>query len=48
VDGGEFLRTSHAPETLHGAFALAKPQVQILNAVIKPPARLLFFGSTKI
>ncbi len=43
MDGGEFLQTSHAPETLHRAFASSKRQMRILDAVVEPPARLLFF-----
>ncbi len=43
MDGGEFLQTSHAPKTLHGAFASSKRQMRILDAVVEPPARLLFF-----
>ncbi len=43
MDGGEFLQTSHAPESLHRAFASSKRQVRILDAVVEPPARTLFF-----
>ncbi len=43
VDGRKFLQTSHRPETLHRTFASSKLQVRVLNPVIEPPARLLFF-----
>ncbi len=48
MDGGEFLQTSHAPETLNGAFSSSEWQVGNLNAVVEPPARLLSFGCTKL
>ncbi len=48
MDGGEFLQTSHTPETLHRTFASSKRQVRILNPVIEPPARLLFFECTQL
>ncbi len=41
MDGGEFLQTSHAPESLHRAFASSKRQVRVLDAVVEPPSRLL-------
>ncbi len=43
MDGGEFLQTSHTPDSLPGAFASSERQVRILNAVVEPPARPLFF-----
>ncbi len=43
MDGGEFLSTSHAPETLHRAFASSKRLVRVLDAVVEPPSRLLCF-----
>lgn len=43
MDGGEFLQTSHAPETLHGAFSSSEWQVRILNTVVEPPSRSLLF-----
>ena len=43
MDGGEFLQTSHAPETLHGAFASSERQVRILNPVVEPPSTSLLF-----
>ncbi len=43
MDGGEFLQTSHASETLHGAFSSSEWQVRVLNPVIEPPTRLLLF-----
>ncbi len=43
MDGGEFLQTSYASETLHGAFLLSEWQVRVLNPVIEPPTRLLLF-----
>ncbi|KUJ79254.1 hypothetical protein AVO44_08430 [Ruegeria profundi] len=42
MDGGEFLQTSHTPETLHSAFSSSERQVRILNAVVEQPARHLF------
>ncbi len=48
MDGCEFLQTSHPPETLHRAFASSERKVRVLDAVVEPPARLLFFGSTKL
>ncbi len=48
MDGGEFLQTSHAPETLHRAFTPSKRQVRVLDAVVEPPARLLFFERAKL
>ncbi len=47
MDGGEFLQTSHTPETLHGAFSSSEWQVRILNAAVEPPARALFVQRTK-
>ena len=43
MDGGEFLQTSHPPETLHGAFPSSERQVRILNAIVEPPASSLLF-----
>ncbi len=34
---------THAFETLHRAFASSKREVRILDAVVEPPARPLFF-----
>ncbi len=48
MDGGELLQTSHAPEPLHGAFSSSERQVRILNAVVEPPARPLFFSSAEL
>ncbi len=48
MNGSELLSILHAPETLHRAFASPERQVRVLNPVIEPPARLLFFGSTKL
>ncbi len=47
MDGGEFLQASHSPETLHGAFASSERQVRVLDAVVEPPARPLFFERTQ-
>ncbi|CUH41240.1 hypothetical protein RUM4293_00108 [Ruegeria atlantica] len=47
MDGGEFLQTSHAPETLHRALTSSKRQVRVLDSVVEPPARLLFFECTQ-
>ncbi len=43
MDGGEFLQTSHAFETQHRTFAPSERKVRILDAVVDPPARPLFF-----
>ncbi len=43
MDGGEFLSTSHAPETLHRAFTPSERKVRVLDAVVEPPSRLLCF-----
>ena len=48
MDGGEFLQTSHAPETLHGAFSSSERKMRILNAVVEPPARALFVQRTEV
>ncbi|EET47069.1 hypothetical protein TR2A62_3563 [Thalassobium sp. R2A62] len=38
MNGGEILRTSHAPESLHNQFLSSKRQVQILRPIIQPAA----------
>jgi hypothetical protein len=38
LEGGEFLHTSHAPETLHDPFYSSKREAQILRPIIKPLA----------
>ncbi len=47
MDGGEFLQTSHTPETQHGPFSSSERQVRILDTVVEPPARLLLFAGTQ-
>ncbi len=48
VDGGELLKTSHEPEPLHGPFSSSKRKMRVLNPVVEPPARRLFFGGAKL
>lgn len=48
VDGGELLQTLHVPETLHRAFSSSERQVRVLDAVVEPPTRPLFFGRAKL
>jgi hypothetical protein len=44
VNGGEFLQTSHLPKPQHGTLSSSKRKVRIFNAVVKPPALLLFLS----
>jgi len=39
VDGGEFLQTSHLPETEHRTRTSSQWQVAVLNPVVDPAAR---------
>jgi hypothetical protein len=41
VDGGEFLQTSHAPETEYRPLPLSEWQVRILGAVVQPATGFL-------
>ncbi len=43
VNRGEFLQTSHAPETLHRTFSSLKREVRAFNAIVEPLVRSLFF-----
>jgi hypothetical protein len=44
VNGGEFLQTLHLPKPQHGTLSSSKWKVRILNAVVEPPALLLFLN----
>jgi hypothetical protein len=41
VDGGEFLQTSHAPETEHGPLSSPRRQVRIFSPVVQAATRVL-------
>ena len=42
MDGGELLKTSHAPETLHRAFSSSEGEVGILYSIVEPSTGRLF------
>jgi hypothetical protein len=44
VNGGEFLQTTHLTKPKHGSLSSSKRKVRIFNAVVEPPARLLFLS----
>ena len=44
MDGGELLQTSHPPEALHCAFSSSEGEMGVLNSVVEPSARCLFFN----
>ena len=44
VDGGELLKTSHPPETLHRAFSSSEGEMGVLHTIVEPSARCLFVG----
>ena len=41
MDGGEFVQTSHLPETEHLLLSSSKWQVRVLDLVVQPTARFL-------
>ena len=41
MDGGEFVQTSHLPETEHLLLSSSKWQVRVLDSVVQPTARFL-------
>ncbi len=41
MDGGELLKTPHAPEAEHGPLPSSEWQVRILRAIVEPTARRL-------
>ena len=44
MDGGELLKTSHAPEALHCAFSSSEGEMGVLHTIVEPSARCLFFN----
>ena len=44
VDGGELLKTSHAPEALHRAFSSSEGEMGVLHSVVQPSACCLFLN----
>ena len=44
MNGGEFLQTSHLPETEHGPLSSSKRQVRVLGAIVEPTEGFLSTG----